>query len=80
MNENNSGFLQTTRSDNWWVEPLFTGFGFLCFVVYTTWAMLEGNYYWWSAGTQGFGGYLSPLYSPLIFIEESTPGSAPSSK
>ena len=77
MNENNSGFLQTTRSDNWWVEPLFTGFGFLFFVVYTTWAMLEGNYYWWSAGTQGFGGYLSPFYSPLIFIEESAPGSAP---
>ena len=59
--------FQTDRTDYWWVEPLLTGFGFFCFVIYTTWAMLQGNYYWWSAGSEGFGGYLSPFYSPLLF-------------
>jgi hypothetical protein len=39
--------------------------------------MFQGNYYWWSAGSEGFGGYLSPFYSPLLFIEESVAGSAP---
>ena len=70
-------FFQTNRLDYWWVEPLLTGFGFLCFVIYTTWAMLQGNYYWWSAGSEGFGGYLSPFYSPLLFIEENILGAAP---
>ena len=71
------GLFQTHRSDQWWVSPFLTGFGFLCFVIYTTWAMFQGNYYWWSAGNQGFGGYLSPFYSPLLFIEESVAGAAP---
>ena len=71
------GLFQTNRSDYWWIEPLLTGFGFLCFVIYTTWAMFQGNYYWWSAGYEGFGGYLSPFYSPLLFIEQSVPGAAP---
>ena len=72
-----TGVFQTNRLDCWWVEPLLTGFGFLCFVIYTTWAMLQGNYYWWSAGSEGFGGYLSPFYSPLLFIEENALGAAP---
>ena len=71
------GLFQTDRSDYWWLEPLLTGFGFLCFVVYTTWAMLQGNYYWWSSGNEGFGGYLSPFYSPLLFIEQNVLGAAP---
>jgi len=71
------GLFQTNRSDFWWTEPLLTGAGFLCFVIYTTWAMFQGNYYWWSAGNEGFGGYLSPFYSPLLFIEQSVLGSAP---
>ena len=71
------GLFQTNRSDYWWIEPLLTGFGFLCFVIYTTWAMFQGNYYWWSAGNEGFGGYLSPFYSPLLFIEQSIAGAAP---
>ena len=71
------GLFQTNRSDNWWIEPLLTGFGFLCFVVYTTWAMFQGNYYWWSGGSEGFGGYLSPFYSPLLFIEQNIAGAAP---
>ena len=71
------GLFQTNRSDFWWIEPLLTGAGFLCFVIYTTWAMFQGNYYWWSSGSEGFGGYLSPFYSPLLFIEQSAAGAAP---
>ena len=72
-----AGLFHTKRSDFWWIEPLLTGLGFLSFVIYTTWAMFQGNFYWWSAGSEGFGGYLSPFYSPLLFIEESVAGSAP---
>jgi len=63
-------FASTTRTDTWWLEPLLTGFGFLCFVIYTTWAMFQAGYYW-------HGSYLSPLYSPLLFVEPSAPGAAP---
>lgn len=71
------GFLSTSRNDRWWLEPTLTGFGFLAFVLYTTWSMLQGQYYWWSAGQEGFGGYLSPFYSPLIFINPTVAGAAP---
>ena len=67
----------TNRTDNWCFEPLWTGLGFLAFVVYTTWAVFEADYYWWSAYAQGFGGYLSPFYSPLIFINPFAEGAAP---
>ena len=69
--------MSTYRSDKWWFEPLWTGLGFLSFVAYTTWAMFQGDYYWWSGGQEGFGGYLSPFYSPLLFIKEAVVGSAP---
>ena len=69
--------FNTQRTDRWWFEPLWTAIGFLCFVIYTTWAMLQGDYYWWSAGVEGFGGYLSPFYSPLIFINPIANGAAP---
>ena len=71
------GFLSTNRTDRWWIEPTLTGLGFIAFVVYTTWSMLQGEYYWWSAGQEGFGGYLSPFYSPLIFINPTVAGAAP---
>ena len=69
--KNSSGTIRlgsTNRLDNWWIEPLWTGLGFFAFVIYTTWAVFEADYYWWSAGAGGFGGYLSPFYSPLVFI------------
>ena len=72
-----NSLFNTQRSDRWWFEPLWTAFGFLCFVIYTTWAMFQGDYYWWSAGVEGFGGYLSPFYSPLIFINPIANGAAP---
>lgn len=53
-------FLETSRRDVWWLEPLLVLAGFGGFIVYTTWAGLQGEHY-------AFGPYLSPLYSPEIF-------------
>ncbi len=55
-----SGFGQTRRADNWWVQPLFVFLGLSAFVVYATWAAFQGQYY-------RFGPYLSPFYSPELF-------------
>ncbi len=63
-------FAATKRTDAWWLEPLLTGLGFFCFVIYTTWAMLQASHYF-------YGSYLSPLYSPAIFIDPNVPGAAP---
>ncbi len=63
-------FAATQRTDMWWIEPLLTGLGFLCFVVYTTWAMWQANHYW-------HGSYLSPLYSPVLFVDTTAAGAAP---
>ena len=65
-----TSFASTNRTDLWWLEPFLTGAGFLCFVVYTTWAMLAAGHYY-------FAPYLSPLYSPTLFVEPSMPGSVP---
>lgn len=56
-------FGQTSRPDNWWVYPLLTFVGLSAFVVYSTWAALQGNYYWFSGGGAN---YLSPFYSPEL--------------
>ena len=64
------GFLQTVRTDRWWIEPLWTGLGFLAFVLYTTWAMFQGNHYW-------YGSYLSPLFSPVLYVDPTVAGAAP---
>jgi len=53
-------FGQTARKDFWWVQPLFTFLGLFGFIVYSTWAALQGDHY-------TFGPYLSPMYSPEIF-------------
>src|SRR4051812_5127377 len=53
-------FLQTQRKDAWWVAPLLTFLGFGTFLVYATWAALQGEHY-------SFGPYLSPFYAPLLF-------------
>jgi hypothetical protein len=55
------GFGQTARKDTWWREPLLVLLGFSAFIVYSTWAALQGDHYSW-------GPYLSPMYSPLIII------------
>jgi hypothetical protein len=65
-----TGLATTFRTDAWWVEPLWTGTGFLLFVVYSTWAALQGQHYF-------YGGYLSPFYSPVLFTDPTQPGSVP---
>lgn len=70
------GFGSTRRTDIWWLQPLGVFLGFSAFIIYSTWAALQGLdpnvcYYW-------FGGngadYLSPFYSPPIFGVKSHPG------
>jgi hypothetical protein len=62
------GFAANLRTDRWWVGPVLTFLGLLGFVVYSTWAAFEGQHYWFAGGViDGFGGYLSPMYSPVLF-------------
>lgn len=64
------GLGATLRTDRWWVEPLLTGVGFFLFVLYANWAAFQGSHYW-------YGSYLSPFYSPPLFIDPTAAGSAP---
>jgi len=52
-------FSETHRADKWWVQPLVVFLGLSAFIVYTTWAALQGQHY-------RFGPYLSPFYSPEL--------------
>jgi hypothetical protein len=66
-------FLATKRKDNWWVSPLLVFLGLSAFIVYSTWAAMQGvNYY--VPGTQ----YLSPMYSPVLFDSWKLPAGAES--
>lgn len=53
-------FGATSRPDAWWVQPLVVFLCFTGFIVYATWAALQGENY-------RFGPYLSPFYSPELF-------------
>src|ERR671931_475322 len=53
-------FGETSRSDSWWVQPVAVFLGLTAFIIYVTWAALQGKHYY-------FGPYLSPLYSPELF-------------
>ena len=53
-------FGATARRDAWWLQPLVVFLGLGAFVVYATWAALQGKHY-------HFGPYLSPFYSPEVF-------------
>lgn len=53
-------FGETSRPDRWWLRPLLVFLGLGGFVVYSTWAAFQGEYY-------SFGPYLSPFYSPELF-------------
>jgi hypothetical protein len=44
----------------WWIQPLVVFLGLSAFIVYATWAALQGEHY-------TYGPYLSPFYSPEIF-------------
>ena len=69
-------FGETTRSDAWWMQPILVFIGFSAFIVYSTWAALQGTdsgqcYYWY--GGNG-ANYLSPFYSPELFGSLQHPG------
>lgn len=56
------GLGETSRTDRWWLQPLLVFLGLSAFIVYSTWAALQGEHYF-APGTH----YLSPMYSPVIF-------------
>jgi hypothetical protein len=53
-------FGQTNRRDLWWVQPLVVFLGLGGFIVYSTWAAMQGSHF-------RYGPYLSPFYSPELF-------------
>jgi hypothetical protein len=55
-------FGQTSRRDRWWVTPVGIFVGLSAFVVYSTWAALQGAHYWVPETN-----YLSPFYAPELF-------------
>lgn len=55
------GFAVTQRRDAWWVAPLVQGLLLAVLICYANWAAYQGTNY-------RVGGYLSPLYSPLITV------------
>ena len=57
-----AGFGATERRDAWWVAPLVQGLVLAVLITYANWAAYQGTNY-------RVGGYLSPLYSPLISID-----------
>jgi hypothetical protein len=57
-----TAFGATARRDLWWVPPLVQGLGLGALIAYANWAAYQGDDY-------RVGGYLSPLYSPLITPE-----------
>jgi hypothetical protein len=64
------GFAATIRTDRWWIEPAYTVALLAGFSVYVTWALFQGAHYYASP-------YLSPLYSPVIFVDPTAEGAAP---
>src|SRR5688572_32575114 len=49
------GFGATTREDPWWIGPALTVAVLGGFIVYATWALLQGEHYFIGA-SEGFGG------------------------
>jgi hypothetical protein len=75
------GFGETARTDAWWMQPLAVFIGFSAFIVYSTWAALQGtdsaHCYYWFGGEPGdtySPNYLSPFYSPALFGSAPHPG------
>jgi hypothetical protein len=60
LSKTKQGFGHTARRDAWWVSPIAVFTILSAFVIYTTWAALQGTHY-------VAGPYLSPLYSPEIY-------------
>ena len=64
------GFAGTMRTDAWWLGPLLTALGLLAFFGYGTVRAFEGAWYYSEP-------YLSPFFSPLLFVDSGAFGSAP---
>ncbi len=58
--QDRAAFATTARRDMWWIQPLLILLGFSAFIVYSTWAAYQNEYY-------TSGPYLSPFYAPEIF-------------
>jgi hypothetical protein len=54
-----TGFAATERRDAWWLAPLAQGLVLAVLIGYANWAAYQGVHF-------QVGGYLSPLYSPLV--------------
>jgi len=59
------GLARTKRTDAWWVGPLLTFLGLSAFVVYSTFGAWQGQHYYAEP-------YLSPFYSPILFVDPGT--------
>jgi hypothetical protein len=55
---------ETVQKGPWWLGSLLTFLGLSAFIIYSTWAALQGVHYWYAGGGAH---YLSPMYSPTIF-------------
>ena len=64
------GLGSTARRDRWWVQPLTVFCVLSGFIVYATWAALQGKHYFAHANGEH---YLSPFYSPLLYGAEHEP-------
>ena len=53
-------FGRTSRRDPWWLSPSAVLLGLSAFLIYSTWAALQGTHY-------TYGPYISPFYSPELF-------------
>ncbi|PRQ05572.1 succinate dehydrogenase [Enhygromyxa salina] len=65
-----TGRAASLRKDAWWQAPIATVVVLSAFIIYATWAAFQGEYYWADP-------YLSPFYSPAVFIDSSAAGAAP---
>ena len=64
------GFAKTQRTDAWWLGPGVTFLVFTGFLIYGTWAAFQNAHYWVGGeNPEAFGGYLSPFYSPPLFLD-----------
>ncbi len=73
-----TGIGATRRIDSWWISPAYVvAFIGVCFG-YGTWAAFQGAHYWVGSVGEAFGGYLSPLYSPVL-LWTAAEGAAPAS-
>ncbi|MBR57173.1 MAG: succinate dehydrogenase [Myxococcales bacterium] len=74
-----AGLNTTMRTDKWWIGPLLSLSILTGFLIYATWALIQGDHYWVADTGQGFGGYLSPFFSPVLLVDPSVPGAVPES-